>query len=78
MPQAEIMPLGEQLKLMIKMHELETQGKMEEAANLKRQVPAPAYLAKFAKDHFGVDFIRNCGWSMAEAEAVYGADWLTK
>jgi hypothetical protein len=69
---------------MIKMHELETQGKNEEAANLKRQVqrklniPAPAYLAKFAKEHFGVGFIHNCGWSMAEAEAVYGADWLAK
>jgi hypothetical protein len=57
---------------------LETQCNNEEAANLKRQVPAPAYLVKFAKDHFGVDFIRNCGWSMAETEVVYGADWLAK
>jgi hypothetical protein len=78
MAQAEIMPLNERLKLMLKMRELETQGKIEEAASIRRQIPAPAYLAKFAKEHFGVDFVKNCGWSMAAAEAEYGTDWLTK
>ena len=78
MPKAEIMPLAQQLKLMIKMHELETQGKKEEAASLKQQIPLPAYLAKFAKEHMGVEFVKNLGWSMAEAEAEYGNNWLTR
>ncbi len=77
MPQAGLLSLHEKLELLVKIRELEAEGKEEEAASLKLRVPAPAYMAKFAKEHFGVDFILNCGWSMAEAEAEYGADWLT-
>ena len=45
------MPLNNKLDMMLKLHDLETQGKKKEATLLKRQIPLPAYLAKFAKDH---------------------------
>jgi hypothetical protein len=72
------MTLHEKLQLLIKSHELEEQGKLEEARKMRRQVPIPPYLAKFAKEHFGPEFMTQCEWSMAEAEAEYGPDWLTK
>ena len=79
MPQPKkVLPLHDQLDMMLKLHELETQGKKEEAAALKRQIPLPAYLAKVAKDHLGAEFVLSLGWSMAEAEANYGTDWLTR
>ena len=79
MPQIKrVMPLTDKLDMMLKLHELETQGRNEEAAVLKQQIPLPAYLAKFAKDHLGTEFVRNLGWSMAEAEANYGSDWLVR
>ena len=79
MPQRErVMPLSNQLDLLLKLHELETQGKKEEAAIIKQQIPLPAYMAKWAKDHMGTKFVQNLGWSMSEAEATYGSDWLSR
>jgi hypothetical protein len=79
MPQTkEVMPLGDQLKFLIKLDQLEKQGKAEEAAAIKRQIPLPYYMAKVAKDHLGAEFVRNLGWSLAEAEEVYGSDWLAR
>jgi hypothetical protein len=74
----EVMPIGDQLDLLMKFHELEQLGKTEEAAAVKRQIPLPYYMAKVAKDHLGAEFVLNLGWSLAEAEAVYGQDWLTR
>jgi len=74
----KVMPLGDKLDMMLKLHDLETQGKKEEAAALKQQIPLPAYLAKWAKDHMGAKFVQDLGWSMAEAEANYGSDWLSR
>ena len=74
----KVMPLHDKLDMMLKLHELETQGKNEEAVILKQQIPLPAYLAKFAKDHLGTKFVQDLGWSMAEAEANYGPDWLSR
>ena len=79
MPQnKKVMPLHNKLDMMLKLHELEAQGRKEDAATLKKQIPLPAYLAKFAKDHLGTEFVQNLGWSMAEAEANYGSDWLVR
>jgi hypothetical protein len=80
MPQTktEIMTLGEKLRLGVKAIELEKQGKMEEAQKIRRQIPMPPYLAKFAKDHLGADFLIKYGWNLTEAEAEYGSDWLNQ
>jgi hypothetical protein len=47
---------------------------MEEAQKIRRQIPMPPYLAKFAKDHPDADFLIKYGWNLTEAE--YGSDWL--
>ncbi len=70
--------LQNSLRLLLELHELETQEKMEEAAAVRKQIPLPAYMAKWTKDHFGAEAVLNSGWSLAEAEATYGADWLAR
>jgi hypothetical protein len=73
-----VMPLHESLRLVLKYHELQTEGKLEEAEAIKKQIPLPSYMAKWTKDHFGVEAVLNSGWSLAEAEANYGSDWLSR
>jgi hypothetical protein len=76
--QVEIMTLHEKLEIGVRAIELEKQGKLEEAWELKRTIPMPPYLAKFAKEHFGPDYLIEHGWNLSEADAEYGADWLTR
>jgi hypothetical protein len=78
MPQTETMTLHEILDIGVKSIELEKQGKKEEARKLWRQTPLPPYMAKFYKDHLGVDALLQSGWNLAEAEAEFGSDWLTQ
>jgi hypothetical protein len=78
MPQAKTMTLHEKLQIGVKAIELEKQGKLEEAKKLKRQIPMPPYLAKFAKEHLGPDFLIKYGWNLSEADAEYGHGWLTQ
>jgi hypothetical protein len=77
-PQEEIMTLHEKLRLGVKSIELKKQGKIEEADRVFKQIPLPPYLAKFAKEKIGADFLIRHGWNLTEAEAEYGSDWLTK
>ena len=78
MAKAQMMTLHEKLQLGIKSIELEKQGKFEEAKRVQRQIPLAPYLAKFLKDYLGVNALLQGGWNLAEAEAEYGPDWLTK
>jgi hypothetical protein len=57
---------------------LEGIGKEEEAMALSKTIPVPPFLAKVMKEMSGVDYILESGWNMAEAEAAFGKDWLTK
>jgi hypothetical protein len=41
-------------------------------------LPMPPYLAKFAKEFLGADFLIQNGYNLADAEAEYGPYWLTK
>jgi hypothetical protein len=70
------MTIGEKLDLRMKSLELEKQGKVEEAKKLKRSIPLAPYLAKFYKDHIGVDALLKSGWNLSEAEEEYGSNWL--
>jgi len=65
-------------EILSKASALRKAGKEEEGLALAKQVPMPAYLAKFWKDHIGAEELLKLGWNMAEAEAVYGQDWLTR
>ena len=78
MPQTEMMTLREKLRLGVESIELKKQGKFEEAKRLNRQIPLAPYLAKFLKDHIGVDGLLQGGWNLVEAEAEYGSNWLSK
>jgi hypothetical protein len=55
---------------------LQDEGKKEEAYNLLKTIPVPAYLVKILKEQFGIDYLITGGWNLSEAEAVYGRDWL--
>jgi hypothetical protein len=72
------MTLKEKLAIGVKVAELHAAGKKEEALALDKTTPLPPYLAKIAKEKIGVDFLINGGWNLAEAEAKYGKDWLTR
>jgi len=74
----ETMPIGEKLDIALKAIELMNAGDEEGGSRLLRTAPMPAYLAKAAKDTIGVDFLINGGWNLSEAEATFGADWLTR
>jgi hypothetical protein len=38
----------------------------------------PPYLAKAVKEFSGADFLIKNGYNLADAEAEFGPDWLTK
>jgi hypothetical protein len=78
MPQIETMSLGDKLTLVVKSVELEKQGKFEEADRTIKQMPLQPYLAKFYKDHLGLDALLKTGWNLSEAEAEFGSEWLVK
>jgi hypothetical protein len=69
-----------EVKFAIRRHslELEKQGKIEESLRVHKQIPLAPYLAKFAKEKMGVDFLINEGWNLSEAEEEYGPDWLSR
>jgi hypothetical protein len=78
MAQTHTMTLEEEAVIALKAFELKKQGKFEEYERMRKQIPLQPYLAKFAKEHFGADFLIKTGWNLAEAEAEYGSDWLNK
>ena len=78
MPLKQVMSLQEEAAIMVKSIELKKQGKLEESEKLRKQIPLQPYLAKFAKEHFGPDFLVKYGWNLKEAEAEFGSSWLTK
>jgi hypothetical protein len=72
------MTLGEKLDLMVKSIELEKAGQLEEAEKVWSQIPIAPYLAKWAKDMMGTEFLIETGFNLSEAEMEYGKDWLTR
>jgi hypothetical protein len=76
--QHTLMTLQEQAAIGRKTHELMEAGRTEEASALLRTLPLPAYLAKVLKEKVGADFLIHGGWNLAEAEAEFGSDWLTR
>jgi hypothetical protein len=66
------------LDIVMKSIELEKQGRFEEADRLRSKAPLVPYLAKFYKEHLGVDALLQGGWDLSAAEAEFGPDWLEK
>jgi hypothetical protein len=72
------MTLDEKLDTGIKAIELEKQGKLEEAKQLRKTIPVPPFMAKFIKDHVGLDVLLSMNRNLAEAEAEYGPEFFTR
>jgi hypothetical protein len=72
------MTIHEKLDIGMECLELKKQGKFEEARKLERKIPLTPYLAKFAKEYIGADFLIKSGWNLSEAEAEFGPDWLAQ
>jgi hypothetical protein len=72
------MTLHEKLAIGAECARLEREGKEEEANELEKTRPMPAYMARILmeKVDWGKDFLQTCGWNMAEVEEKYGKDWL--
>jgi hypothetical protein len=70
------MTLDERNALTMKSIMLDREGKHEEALRVGKQVPLAPHLARAAKEMMGVDYLRQSGWNLSDAEAEYGKDWL--
>jgi len=78
MPQIETMTLDEKLDISRRAFELLEAGDREGYSRLIRSAPMPPYLAKVYKEKVGVKELIESGWNLSEAEAEFGADWLSK
>jgi hypothetical protein len=74
----QMMTLKEKLAVGIKIAELRNAGKEDEAMTLHKTVPIPPFLAKIMKEKVGADYLIKSGWNLAEAEAEFGPDWLSR
>ena len=72
------MTLDEKLVIACKAAALHDAGDIEGWSRLIRTAPMPPYLAKVYKEKVGLDFLLNGGWNLAEVEAEFGSDWLSK
>jgi hypothetical protein len=72
------MTLHEELVIRNRAVVLRQQGKEEEAMRLNKTIPLPPWMAKMLKEKVGVDYLRQSGWNLSEAEAAYGPDWLDR
>jgi len=72
------MTMEEEAAIGLKAFELKKQGKLDEYERTIKQIPLQPYLAKFAKDYIGADFLIKYGWNLSEAEAEFGPGWLNQ
>jgi hypothetical protein len=75
-----LMTEHEKLMIGVKVAELHDAGKADEAREMAKNIPMPLWMAKAYKEKvsWGRDYLKNCGWNMAEVEAAYGKDWITR
>jgi hypothetical protein len=78
MTQARMMTLDEKLDLALESFKLKDAGRLTEAVQLQHQIPIAPFIAKFAKQHYGPDFLAKTGWNFSEAEHEFGPHWLTR
>jgi hypothetical protein len=77
MPEMQTMTLDEKLDIGVKVAELYNQGRDEEADKLNRTIPLAPFLAKFYKDHFGLDQLLESGFNLSEAVEEYGPSFIS-
>lgn len=74
----KLMTLDEKFAILHEARALKASGDMEGYDQLLRTVPMPAYHAKVLKEKMGLDVLLQLDWNLAEAEAEFGKDWLSK
>ena len=72
------MTIEEKLSISNKACALLDAGDREGYSRLTRSIPMPPYLAKIYKEKIGAEHLISGGWNLAEAEAEFGSDWLSK
>jgi hypothetical protein len=72
------MTLDEKFAISHRAIALKQAGDHEGYIRLMKTAPIPPYIAKVIKEKVGADFLIKEGWNLAEAEAEFGADWLSK
>ena len=78
MPQHRTMTDIEKIDTAYQAAMLRRAGDHEGHERLIKTIPLPPYLAQIAKDKIGMDFLLNGGWNLAEVEAEFGPDFLSK
>jgi hypothetical protein len=79
MSEAQTMTLDEKFAIADKALEFKNAGNTEEYERIMRQeLPLAPYLAEFAKNRLGSDFLVKGGFNLSEAEAEFGQHWLSK
>ena len=73
----ETMTLDEKLAISNRALDLLDAGDREGYSRLIRTAPMPPYLAKIFKEKVGVKPLLEAGYNLSEAEAEFGADWLS-
>ena len=78
MAQTETMTLDEKFAISHRAIALKQAGDHEGYIRLMKTTPLPPYLAKVYKEKVGVKELIESGWNLSEAEAEFGADWLSR
>jgi hypothetical protein len=71
------MNLHEFLAIGAKAAKLRKEGRADEARRLECSRPIAPWAAKIVKDKFGLQFLLNLGFNMAEVEDAFGKEWLS-
>jgi hypothetical protein len=79
MSQKETMTIHEKLEVLKRADEYREAGNAAEAQRITlEELPMPRYLAEFAKEFLGADFLRKGKYNRSEVEAECGPDWLDR
>jgi len=73
-----IMTLDEKLAISNRAIKLKQAGDREGYERLMRQIPVPPYLVKALKETVGLEYFKDSGWDLSEAEAEFGHSWFNK
>lgn len=68
----------ERLEILQEFHKALKVGDDEQASAIIRKIPLAPPVAMATKEVFGVDFLKNLGFDLSEAEAEYGKNWLNQ
>jgi hypothetical protein len=78
MTNGKLMTFDEKLAIDMQCIDLENAGKVDEAMELAKTKPLSPALAALCKKRLGLQWLKNSGWNLAEAEAKFGHEWLSK